>query len=109
MPIMLGFNFPTLNVLDVLSLEGEYFDYPYQNGIAGPDSPYPLPPSNFPNQNKRHWSIWAQKTIIKGFAITGLVGKDHFRWVEADGTSTPYDLLQANGNWHYNVRAMFSF
>jgi hypothetical protein len=109
MPIMLGFDFPTFNVLDVLSLEGEYMDTPYMDGIWGNDNPSPLDASNTPNQAKYHWSIWGQKTLAKGLAITGLIGKDHFRWQEADGTTTPVDLLQANGNWHYNVRIMYSF
>ncbi len=108
-PIMLGFDLPTFKVLDVLSLEGEYFDSPYQDGILGPGVPYPLSAGLYPNQQKYHWSIWAQKTLTKGFAITGLIGKDHFRWVNQDGSTTLDDLLEANGNWHYNVRAMFTF
>ena len=108
-PIMIGFNFPTFKVLDVLSLEGEYYDFPHQDGILGTADPLPLTIGNFPNQQKYHWSIWAQKTVVKGFAITGLIGKDHFRWVNQDGSTTLDDLLEANGNWHYNVRAMFSF
>jgi hypothetical protein len=119
-PILLGFYFPTFgpectsllgfSPLDFISLEGEYFGYPYRNDLPDANDPTPTGGTDqFSNQNKIHWSIFTQKTVTKGFAIKALVGKDHFRYLDAGGNPTGGEMMRANGDWHYNVRLMFSF
>ena len=63
----------------------------------------------YSSQQMFRWSLFAQKTVTKGFCIKGLVGKDHFRTVDAGGGVTNEELLRGNGNWHYNLRFMYQF
>jgi hypothetical protein len=109
-PVMVGFNIPTTKWgFDVLSLELEY--YGWRDNLTIPQG---TPASNttqdeYSSQQMFRWSLFAQKTVIKGFCIKGLVGKDHFRTVDAGGSVTNEELLRGNGNWHYNLRFMFQF
>jgi len=45
----------------------------------------------------------------KGFAVKGIIGKDHFRTIDAGGSVTKSESLRGNDNWHYVVRFMYSF
>ena len=108
-PILVGINIPALKTLDVLSLELEYFGYP-GNLTISQGSPVPISLGDeFSSQQMFRWSLFAQKTLVKGFCIKGLVGKDHFRTVDAGGSVTNEELLRGKGNWHYNLRFMYSF
>ena len=79
MPIMAGFNFPTFKILDVLSIEVEYYGTPYANNqeyIWKACYPVPfinLPARAYPDLNRDwhdslritdddlRWSIYASK------------------------------------------------
>jgi hypothetical protein len=63
----------------------------------------------YSGQQMFRWSLFAQKTLVKGFCIKGLVGKDHYRTVDAGGSVTNEELLRGNGNWHYNLKFMYQF
>jgi hypothetical protein len=116
-PIMVGFKIPAFKILDVVSLELEYFAFQY-NKI---DFPQTTPTgvgqySDFVSPNMFHWSIYAQKTLFSNFNIKGLIGKDHYRstgtntsglnWVDMP-TSPEY--LMGPDDWHYKLRAMYLF
>jgi hypothetical protein len=109
-PVLVGFDIPTTKWgLDVLSLELEY--YGWRDNLTIPQG---TPMSNttqdqYSAQQTFRWSIFAQETIAKGFCVKGLVGKDHYRTVDAGGNVTNEELLRGNGNWHYNVRFMYQF
>jgi len=109
-PLMVGFNIPVCNVLDFLSLEYERFSYPMMNDIANANSPLPTGGiDDVSKYNMNHWSLFAQKTVVKGFTIKGLIGKDHYRTVDAGGNPYKVEPLRKNGDWHYNLRFMYSF
>ena len=93
-PVMVGFNFPTFKLLDVLSVEGEWFGSDHPNstdaysslgtpdgsvfvGNAGGTSNYP-----YADSAKDHWkwSVYARKTIKGHFSVTGQIASDHYRW-----------------------------
>ncbi|MGB7567756.1 MAG: hypothetical protein WBM07_07845 [Chitinivibrionales bacterium] len=109
-PVMVGFDIPTTKWgLDFLSLELEY--YGWRDNLTIPQG---TPMANvtqdqYSGQQMFRWSLFAQKTLVKGFCIKGLVGKDHYRTVDAGGSVTNEELLRANGNWHYNLRFMYQF
>ena len=109
-PVMLGFDIPTTKWgLDVLSLELEYYGW-RDNLTILQGTPMPITTQDqYSSQQMFRWSLFAQKTVTKGFCIKGLVGKDHFRTVDAGGGVTNEELLRGNGNWHYNLRFMYQF
>ncbi len=86
MPVMIGCNIPTFKLLDVLSVEGEWFGSKYQDSYESymNRKPAPVRPINFANEETyKHdnwkWAIYAKKTIFGGVSLIGLVGRDHLR------------------------------
>ena len=105
MPVMFGFNFPTFNLLDVLTFQWEYYASPYPNDYAnqirfvsagvpqptkgsmgtGGNSKYLVSDTaNFFTKDNWKWSVYARYWMGKHLAIVGQVARDHWR------TSTPY-------------------
>jgi hypothetical protein len=103
-PFMIGFNIPTFSgllknsdnflaraaALDYLSLEVEWYGWPYPLGYGDVNNfrvMYPIPPSvpDYPGgdplayKKKDNWkySINFKKTVLKGFSIVGQVARDH--------------------------------
>jgi hypothetical protein len=108
-PVMVGFNVPCFNAVDFLSVEMEYFGW---NGslLIIPGNPTPtFTDDGYLSQQMFRWSLFSQKTIAKGFAVKGIIGKDHFRTIDAGGSVTKSESLRGNDNWHYVVRFMYSF
>jgi hypothetical protein len=122
-PVMAGFNIPTTKWgLDVLSLELEYFafDYDQFSFPPGQTAVDGLNHDNFESDNMFHWSLFAQKKVIGGLSVKGLVGKDHYRntgsqspWAGVDNpissSNDAGELCVAHGDWHYSIRVMYSF
>jgi len=108
-PVMWGFNVPVFKTLDFLSLDMEYFgrrgNLTIPQGTPQPNNTQ----DEYSLQQRFRWSLFAQKTVVKGFCIKGLVGKDHFRTVDAGGSVTNAELLRGKGDWHYNLRFMYQF
>jgi len=55
------------------------------------------------------WSIYGVKTITKGLALKGLIGRDHFRGTDPVGNYDPDDRMNGPYDWHYKLRIMYSF
>jgi hypothetical protein len=95
MPIMFGFNIPTFKLLDVLSMEWEWFGSPYPNDMetiymeglpiaqksfkSGYTSTY----ADSTNDNWK-WSFYARKTLAGHFNVVFQFASDHLRWEWAD-------------------------
>ena len=91
MPVMFGFNIPTFKLLDVLSMEWEWFGSPYPNDMemiymdgipvtqksykSGSISTY----EDSTNDNWK-WSFYAKKTLAGHFHVVFQMASDHFRW-----------------------------
>jgi hypothetical protein len=126
-PVMFGFNFPTFKLLDVLSIEGEYFgsDYPDDmtslvvNGV-----PVPLrsgvtesgSTSLYADSASGHWkwSVYAKKTFVGHFNIVAQVARDHYRY-EFGGdyaSEATYGMLAAltkPGDFYYIAKVGYDF
>lgn len=123
-PVMAGFNIPTFSgmlndrgglwrllMLDYLSLEVEWYGWPYTPGYGDVNNfrvMYPIPPSvqDFPGgdtlafKEKDNWkfSVNFKKTVVPGFSIIGQVARDH----------THYDVYYTKFNTGYFSSEAFS-
>jgi hypothetical protein len=90
-PIMFGFNFPTFKLLDVLSLEAQWFGSIYPNDMTQYiRDGFPLsyssrgtwPSYGYEDSTRDNWkwSIYAKKTLANHFFIVAQVASDHLRW-----------------------------
>ncbi|MBN1309268.1 MAG: hypothetical protein JXA18_15195 [Chitinispirillaceae bacterium] len=108
-PVMWGINVPAFKLLDFLSLEMEYYGWKDNLTIAQGTPMSNTTQDEYSDEQTFRWSLFAQKTVIKGFCVKALAGKDHFRTVDAGGSVTNEELLRGHDNWHYNLRLMFQF
>jgi hypothetical protein len=118
-PRMFGFNFPAFHVLDVLSAEFEYFPSLIPNDFrnvvnAQMPMPYFTKPlndydKNTYNQGFWRWSVYAKKTVVKGFSVTAAAAFDHLRTTDMDGYAREGEDLTKKGNWHWKLKFGYSF
>jgi hypothetical protein len=113
-PIMLGFNFPTFKLLDVLSCEVEWYDDEYSNNykqtyfntVKVPQPLLGLEPPNYP----WYWDIYFEKTVVYGFKVMGDVGRTHYF---TTGNLQYYrdtrEECPSLGDWQFTLRGQFSF
>ncbi len=125
MPVMIGFNIPAFKVLDVLSLELEWY------GLKGPNSfrdrkedYYPLSQSpyywkknnvnysakDYGSKDDLKWSLYGRRTLMNGLQVVGQVARDHVR----HNTDSPIQLdeeeaLTKSGNWWWALKLSFFY
>jgi hypothetical protein len=121
MPIMAGFNFPCFRLLDLLSLQVEYFNSPYVNSyweLVRSNSAVPTVPvgtdvsrskSEFSDVSKNDnwaWSILAKKTFGGASFISGQIARDHLRTVSVDTWTAPEpdEVLGTSKDWYWMVQ-----
>lgn len=132
MPIMAGFNFPTFKILDVLSIEVEYYGTPYANNqeyIWKACSPVPfinLPARAYPDRNRDwhdslritdddlRWSIYASKKFGNHIRLSAQAACDHtpkIWYTPFPATqSTKYsDVVPKNDDWYFMMRLSINF
>lgn len=112
-PVMLGFNVPTFKLLDVLSLEMEYYASKLPNSIRETQNkaqPQPtLPPIGgyIPedwDKDDWKWSLFAQRSFGPGFALSGQVARDHARGFQFPTGKTDWSLLSEKKHWYWMVK-----
>jgi hypothetical protein len=124
MPIMFGLSVPTFKVLDILSLEFEYFNSDYFN------SPYRVLYENFPIPNAPNpayikalpfkkspwkWTVYAKKNLTALFYVSGMVGRDHFflnypmRKNTLDAIFNLGEVMPGDDHWQWILRAGLNF
>jgi hypothetical protein len=117
MPVMIGFNIPTLKLLDVLSVEGEWFGSKYQDSYESymNRKPAPAHPTNQATEETyKHddwkWVIYAKKTIFGGLSLIGLLGRDHFRTETYIGQYKDYGAtFELPNNRYWMVKMSYIF
>lgn len=122
MPIMVGLNLPAFKLLDVLSVELEYYKSPYINTAENAwRYRSPLPFTGLSGQSKiedvvpQHdddikWSVYASKKIGR-FRLSAQVASDHILktpYVPGPPTSSKYtEICPRTKDWYWMLRAMF--
>jgi hypothetical protein len=117
-PFMLGFNVPTFKLLDVLSLEAEWYNWNYRNSYSTylfaqmlplPDQPAPVPDWI---DNHLKWSIYAKRTIGKNFSVIGQIAYDHMQFernVYLQAESYFGDAMHKHGDWAWILKTQWDF
>jgi hypothetical protein len=112
--IMLGFNFPTFKVLDVLSGEVEWYNSKYSNNYKQTffntfKLPWPVggyEPAHYP----WYWDVYFERTIVNGLKIMGDIGRTHYF---TTGNLQYYrdtrEECPSHGDWQFTLRGQFAF
>jgi hypothetical protein len=116
MPIMLGFNIPCFNVLDVFAIEAEYYANPWSNSYANqlPNGAMIRPPLPIPSGGDNHsddfkWAVYLKKTILKNCSFIFQIANDHMRTREASLNYADMDETLHKGDWYYMGKIKFTF
>lgn len=119
-PIMFGFNIPTFKILDVFSMEFEWFGSTDPNDMTqvvrdGVPSSVRSSMIGYEDSTSDNWkwSIYAKKTLVKHFSITAQVANDHLRWeyndYAAHANHDGVDALRATDKYYYIVKLGYNF
>jgi len=120
MPLLLGINVPAFKILDVLSVELEWFKSPYPNDWLGRVSESKMIPQenedpktvdNYVNKDNFKWSIYLKKKISAGFEVRAFAANDHSWYKPFDlGTSpTSEQTLRRKGDWQWYCELRFNY
>jgi hypothetical protein len=122
-PVMFGLNIPAFKILDVLSLQAEWFGSDYVNDMS------PVIFDNAPvalstihdvrstyDVNEDHkgddwkWSLYGKRTLKEHFQITFQFARDHMRWYRYDYTvQDGREALRSNKDWYYIMKLGYVF
>lgn len=131
-PVLLGVNLPSFGLLDLLSVEAEWYGTPYRNdlhNIGNPSSivaewmtadrpiPAPVPVDGeykYATRDNWKWSVYAQKRVARHIQFTAQVANDHYRPAPVGtgaitmegGTAT---ATTAPRDWYFMGRIGFQF
>lgn len=113
--VTFGFNLPTFTILDILSLEFEYWGSKYYNDyrqIYVVDGKPTTPSLNDGiNESKWKWSLYMKKTFMDGhMSLTAQCARDHMRLFSSyyDHANHREMLVQA-GDWWWVTKIGFNF
>ena len=116
MPVMVGFNIPTFKLLDVLSVEAEWWGNRYPNSYRRLYEYYvPLPSfetvdSSIYRNDDWKWSVYLKKSITRGISIIAQAANDHMRVATYEYTfQDKEETLRHKNDWHYLIKCQFSF
>ncbi|MBN1127840.1 MAG: hypothetical protein JXA71_02565 [Chitinispirillaceae bacterium] len=121
-PISFGMYVPTFKVLDILAVEFEHYQSPFQTGYKElvETASIPLPEdanraADWFNDDKGasykyddwKWSVYAKKTVIPGFWISGQIARDHMRTTYADGLLNYTEAVARPGQWYWILKLTY--
>ncbi|NLE02485.1 MAG: hypothetical protein GX640_21690 [Fibrobacter sp.] len=123
MPLLVGFNIPTFKVLDLLSVELEYCNYPYSfNWWGSTAEPSPQPNNiepitaddtlwrlNYKYEDNVRWTIYIKKSFSK-FDIKLMFAKDHYLYYTPSLEAQPnYEQsLRTPKDWHWYLKLQYN-
>jgi hypothetical protein len=112
-PVMFGFNVPVFKLLDYLSAEFEWYDWPYSPGmytIEGFKYFLPLPNGIDPTARPWKFSFNARKTIWEKFSIIGQIARDHTRHDAFYlAVADPTEIFRTGEQWGWWTKLQYSF
>jgi hypothetical protein len=123
MPIMFGFNLPAFRLLDVVSVQAEYFPSPFLNtletayryssptvtfldssGISREDPNLFDPNQKMSKDDDWKWSVFARKTLFHGLNLYAQVARDHLRLPTFTAENSWAPVTQQPSEWYYLLR-----
>jgi hypothetical protein len=114
-PIMLGFNVPTFKILDVLSIEVEWYNDKYSNNyqltyFPRDKTPLPVVGQSEPKPYPWYWDIYAARTITRGIQVLFDFGRTHyFTQAKLPNYQDRREELPNFGDWQFTGRIQYSF
>ena len=113
--MMVGFNLPAFKLLDVLSLEAEY--YPsrllpaYATTNSGGYQQVPVPyfetgyyPTDWDKDNWK-WTVYAERTLVRGVTLSAQAASDHARsWDWASFGKTNWEMYTTPSDWYWAMK-----
>jgi hypothetical protein len=118
-PIMFGFNVPCFKLLDVLSVQGERFNWHYINSylqqVYQGSLPQPVTTkgditANDFRKGYLKWSVYATKEVIKGFTVIGQLASDHaFHEYYYESYRSDAEVFIKKGEWGWWLKLQYSF
>ncbi len=111
-PIMIGINLPTFRALDLLSLQVEHYDNPFNdmynyNILSLPVwkvQDYPTRDRIFYVNSPWKWSLYGRKSLNRLLNVHVQVASDHLRLRDLLSAPTEYEMTLKPANWYYLVR-----
>ncbi|MDB5103584.1 MAG: hypothetical protein JWP91_1273 [Fibrobacteres bacterium] len=114
-PIMLGFNLPAFHLLDLLSVQAEYY------GLDFADSEEKsfvnnLPVYQVPNNKVRQhfsdlrtgddlkWSVYAKRNLFTGLNLYVQAASDHLRLQDYNSRRSAQPVVNRPSEWYYLLR-----
>lgn len=126
MPCMFGINLPTFGLLNLLSVEAEWY------GLRGPNSieyrqqhvaiPLPQKVKNNPFENGSYvdadydkkdnwkWSVYAKKEFVPGLELVGQIARDHVRHSVGYAIQKDWEeALTKPNQWWWEAKIAFHY
>lgn len=117
MPFMLGINFPTWKILDLLSLELEWFYSPYANDWFGKfdsqkaEARQPTALNQWDiyiNKDNFKWSVNIRKSVEK-FEARAIFGKDHTIYTVSNLQTGNFEqTMKRPQDWHWMIQLRYN-
>jgi hypothetical protein len=115
---MFGMNLPAFKLLDLLSVQGEYYNPVFPNNIdAVYEQQFPIPyhrdydPAYGPEtvastvrRDRWHWSVLAQRKAFKGVTFYLQAANDHIRTFDYNIKPIKIPITSRPTNWYYLFR-----
>lgn len=112
MPIAFGVLLPTFKILDILSLECEYFGSLYSNSLEQlirSKFPFPDTNNNYMDSDDWKWSVYAKRSF-SNFSIIFQIAQDHLQpWSIRSVDQIYNDILIENDDYYYQFKFQFIF
>lgn len=124
-PVMFGINVPTFKVLDILSLQAEWYGNRFSSAYYGSITEKALPISLDASlaktskyyfdysKNDWKWSVYAKKSIGDNFSLVGQIANDHtHEEIYVNMNNIYYDVNEVfmkNSNWGWNLKLQYNF
>ncbi len=111
MPIMAGINLPTAKLLDVLSLQVEYYKSLYNDIQQFNVNSLPVwqtATTDSVTRDDWKWSIYAKKSVNKLVTVYAQAADDHFRLTDGHYKVSSVPLTSSLSDWYYLIRLEFA-
>ncbi len=123
MPVMAGINLPAFKLLDLVSIQAEYFDSPYFNntwpiGSDGNNIPFLPDPSDKIASGREYydaaaadnvkWSVLVRKRIHRNVSLYAQAASDHLRIADASSyygpQLNPNEITLRKTDWYWALQ-----